>query len=222
MNKINGKEFIKGILILGLYYFLPVFLAIPFLFLKEEIWILLIIHLSLAIIFSMIYRKDLQKDFKNLKTSWKEIISSTIKYWIIGLIISLITSNILELFHLTPNINQESNITLLKQYPIIEYILAVLLAPITEELVFRRSFIYSTNNKYIYSIITGFLFASVHVISSLKYGPIMLLYILVYLPLGIAFGYSYFKTKNIFGTIITHSIHNFISLTLTLLIGGIL
>lgn len=222
MNQLNIKELIKGILILGLYFFLPVFLIIPFLFLKNNLLELLLVNLLLTIIFTIIYGNDLVNDFHGLKKNWKQILKTTLKYWIISLIISILISNIIELFHLSPNINQEENIKLLKTHPIAEYLFACLLAPITEELVFRRSFINTTNNKHIYAIITGFLFAFVHVISSLDQGAITIVYVLTYLPLGMAFGYAYFKTKNIFGTMITHSLHNFISLTLTLLIGGIL
>jgi len=50
----------------------------------------------------------------------------------------------------------------------------------------------------------------------------MLIYLIPYGALGIAFGYAYRKTNNIYGTMIMHSIHNALSLVQIILIGCII
>ena len=124
----------------------------------------------------------------------------------------------------TNTTNQEANITMLKTIPIAEILIAVLFAPITEELVFRKSLNKFTNNPHIYAFTTGLLFAAIHLISSIKSinDLIMIIHIIPYSAVGIAFGYAYKKTNNIYGTIVLHSIHNAISLLIIIISGGII
>jgi len=220
LKAINKNELKKGLLVIGGYLIIPSFLFNPLkFFIKKGIFTTLsanvAILLIMAIIFGLIYRKDLIND---LKINFKKVILTTLKYWLIGFIIMYISSLIIELFKLAPNVNQEANIALLKEAPVLEFILAVILAPFVEELVFRRSLIKAINNKHIYAIITGLMFAFIHVTSSLSQGSIMLLYLIPYAAVGIAFGYSYYKTKNIYGTMIIHSFHNLLSLLALLFI----
>ncbi len=220
LKAINKDELKKGLLVIGGYLIIPSFLFSPLkFFIKKGIFTTLsanvIILLIMAILFGLIYRKDLIKD---LKLNFKEVVLTTFKYWLIGFIIMYISSLIIELFKLAPNVNQEANIALLKEAPVLEFILALLLAPFVEELVFRRSLIKAINNKHIYAITTGLMFAFIHVTSSLSQGNIMLLYLIPYASVGIVFGYSYYKTKNIYGTMIIHSFHNLLSLLALLFI----
>ena len=220
LKAINKNELKKGLLVIGGYLIIPSFLFNPLkFFIKKGIFTTLsanvAILLIMAIIFGLIYRKDLIND---LKISFKKVILTTLKYWLIGFIIMYISSLIIELFKLAPNVNQEANIALLKEAPVLEFIFAVILAPFVEELVFRRSLIKAINNKHIYAITTGLMFAFIHVTSSLSQGSIMLLYLIPYAAVGIAFGYSYYKTKNIYGTMIIHSFHNLLSLLALLFI----
>ena len=50
----------------------------------------------------------------------------------------------------------------------------------------------------------------------------MLIHLIPYISVGIAFGYAYKKTNNIFGTITVHSIHNAITLIEMIILGGLL
>lgn len=233
--KTNFKlsELIKGLFIICLYFLLAAILSLPFLFLyKENIinkeFANILLYFSLCIIFVIIYIKDLIKDFKSFKKDYKNILKTTLKYWLKGLLIMFISSFIITIINLSPNVNQEANIKLLKEMPLVEIICAVILAPIIEELVFRRSLKNFTNNNHIYAYTTGLVFGLIHVTSSISSPKdlLMLLYIIPYSSVGIAFGYAYKKTNNIYGTILIHAIHNAISLSISLLgllfIGGIL
>lgn len=227
-NTFNFKEFIKGLLIILSYFIVPTIIYMPFYFLLEKKTgyqvTMILTYLVVALLYSYIYRTGLKRDLKTLKENYKIILATTIKYWIIGIILMIISSNIITLLGIMPNTNQETNIEILKNAPIAEIICAIFLAPLIEELVYRYSLRKCTNNKHIYAILTGMIFGLVHVISSIK-GPndlIMFIYIIPFSAVGIAFGYAYHKTDNIYGTMIMHSIHNAISLLQIIIIGGLI
>ena len=88
---------------------------------------------------------------------------------------------VINLFPINQVINQQQNSELLNTYPIIEILIACLIAPITEEIVFRMSFKKISNNKWIFALTSGLIFAFVHVITSLLsyHSPLMLIYLLL-------------------------------------------
>ena len=223
-KQINIKELIKGFTIIALYFFLGDLLSIPFLFLfKKNILnqelANLFLYVSLTLIFIIIYFKDLKKDFKNFIKNPKSILKIGINYWIKGLFIMMVSSFIFNIIGIGTSVNQEQNIELLKKMPLYELISAILLAPILEELVFRRGLKNAFKNNYLYAYTVGLIFGFIHITTSLS-SPIMILLIIPYSAMGVAFGFAYKKTNNIFSTITIHMLHNAISLGLAML-GGI-
>ncbi len=228
-NIINFEGFFKGILIVFSYFIMMAIFSIPFLFLfeKELIGMELAnigIYFLLTLFYSLIYRKELIKDFKDFKKNYKDILKTTFKFWLVGFIIMSFSSLVISYLNIDANLNQEENINMLKSMPLVEVLCACLFAPITEELVFRRGLKNLSSNKHIYAIISGLIFAFLHVFTSINdiNSLIMFIYIIPYGALGIVFGYAYRKTDNIYGTMIMHALHNAISLTEILLIGCIL
>lgn len=228
-NIINLTELIKGILIIFLYFFIASIISIPFSFLLKDNKIslstaTLLLYLFLTIIFSLIYIKDLIKDLKSFKKNYKEILKITINLWIKGIFIMLISSFVINMFSIEQNVNQAANIEQLKAMPVVEIICAVVFAPITEELIFRRGLKNFTTNKHLYALSSGIIFGFIHVISSLSGldSLIMLIYLVPYSALGVAFAYAYKKTDNIYGTILIHAMHNAISLLELIILGGLL
>lgn len=217
--KFNFKELIKGILIICTYFVLQIILSIPFVFLLEDKKIsintaYLFIYLGLSIVYTMIYRKSIKENIKDLKKNYKTIIKTTLKYWSLGLVIMILSSFIIGLFNIPTSDNQNTNIELFKQAPILQSLCAIIFAPIIEELVFRHSFRKFTNNPTIFALTTGLIFGFVHItssITSLK-DLTMMIHLIPYSAVGIAFGYAYKKNNNnIIGTILIHSIHNMIA-----------
>lgn len=223
-KQINIKELIKGFTIIALYFFLGDLLSIPFLFLLKKNILNqelanLFLYVSLTLIFIIIYFKDLKKDFKNFIKNPKSILKIGINYWIKGLFIMMVSSFIFNIIGIGTSVNQEQNIELLKKMPLYELISAILLAPILEELVFRRGLKNAFKNNYLYAYTVGLIFGFIHITTSLS-SPIMILLIIPYSAMGVAFGFAYKKTNNIFSTITIHMLHNAISLGLAML-GGI-
>lgn len=222
---INIKELIKGILIIGLYFTLPSLINIPFIFLAKKFNLnngimTFLLYLILAITFCLIYKKTLINDLKTFKLNYKKYLKKSFNYWLKGLFIMIASSLIISIFNIDTNTNQAANISLLKQYPIVEIICATTFAPLIEELVFRRSLKNFTNNKNLYAFTTGLFFGFLHIMSSLS-NPLMLIYLIPYSALGIAFGYIYKETDNIYSSLTIHSLHNTISIIELLLIGGL-
>ncbi len=226
MKTLNIKETIKGVIIIGLYFILPSILYSPLLFLVNKgiinkVIAYLLLYIILTTFFMIIYHKDLIKDFKLFIKDKKNIMKVSYDCWLKGLAAMYISSIIITALNLAPNVNQEANLEILNKYPLLEFAFACILAPIMEELVFRRSLKKATNDTKLYAITTGILFGLIHVTSSLSQGLSMLVYLIPYSALGIAFGFAYSKTNNIYGTIIAHATHNFIALILSLLFGGL-
>ena len=216
--KFNFKELIKGILVICSYFILQIIFMMPFIFLLiknmiSENIVYLFVFSGLTILYLISYRKSLIEDIKDFKKNYKKILSITIKYWLIGLIVMITSSLIITFIGIDNSNNQNTNIELFKQAPFIQAFIAITLAPIIEELVFRRSFKNFTNNKILFALTTGLIFGGIHVISSItSFNDLkMLIHIIPYSSVGIAFGLAYKEHNNILGTVITHSLHNIIA-----------
>lgn len=90
----------------------------------------------------------------------------------------------------------------------------VILAPIIEESIFRFLPYQFIKNKKVYVIVSGFVFAILHCISS----PNPIIYVPLYLICALYWGYKYCKTEDIFITMAMHSWNNLLSSVIVLLI----
>ena len=206
---------------IGLIFLLIFWQIIPIIILKllnintdnlnETIKILITFcfDILLLLLFILMYRKTLIRDFKNffnkdVKNHLKEAFST----WLIGFGI-MIASNLLITIITNGTLaqNEESVRTLIDSYPIYMLFQLMIYAPLTEEIIFRKSIKDFCTNKIVYIITSGLVFGGLHVITSLT-SPQGLLYLIPYCALGCVFAYLYQKTDNIFSTITIHSFHN--------------
>ena len=212
---------------LGLILLLLFFSYIPLIFLKinlnklsynNKIIYSLICDILLIIIFILIYRKDIIKDFKNyFNKNIKNNLKTSLKYWLIGIVIMIISNLIISIITngSIPQ-NEESVRSLINKAPLYMLFELIIYAPITEEIIFRKSIKDIVDNKYIYCITSGLIFGLLHIIGTIK-TPIELIFIIPYATLGTTFALLYKKTNNIFSTITIHSLHNTLTLILYLL-----
>ena len=84
---------------------------------------------------------------------------------------------------------------------------AVILAPIYEEVIFRYFPSKFIKNKVLYVIISGFLFAFLHVVNDKNW----MIYIWAYLISSLYYSYRYIKTKNLMVTVALHRFNNLLS-----------
>ena len=108
-------------------------LKVVFMFISDLLFLVLLFF---------IYRKDLTKEFKNFFN--KKLFSNirlSINYWIVGLIIMVISNGIIAV--ITNRVlagNEEAVRELIDKFPIYMAFQVMLYAPITEEMIFRKAF----------------------------------------------------------------------------------
>lgn len=179
----------------------------------------------LLIVFIIYYRKNIN-EFKDYIKNFKKHFKVSITYYIIGLIVMYLSNIIIVTFFSSANPNNDIAIKqLIDIYPIYMLFSTIIYAPIVEETIFRRcikdvitSFGNNKITKYIFIIVSGLLFALMHVIGMVDTN-MDYLYIIPYLSLGVAFAALYYKTDNLFTTIALHAFHNLVVILLYFLIG---
>ena len=171
----------------------------------------LIKTLIVIICIYFINKKQINKMFKEFKTSYKKYFIKNLFTWIIGFILMMITNHIIFNIILdTPPVNETLIRELYDNFLIYSIINNCLMIPVLEEWVFRLGFD-DIKNKYLYLLSSGLVFALLHVLGSIN-SLLSVIYILPYLILGICFGIIYLRSKNIFDSVIIHAIHNIIVL----------
>lgn len=226
MDKIE-KKFFYILKTIGLLILLLSFQLTPILFLNidlekitltQKIIYLITTDIILIGIFILIYKKDIKKDFKNyFNQDIATNLKTSIKYWIIGLILMIIANYIiLVLTNNAVSQNEEAVRDLIDKVPLFMIFESLIFAPITEEIIFRKSIKDITNHKLLYPLISGLSFGLVHVITSYtNYQE--LLFIIPYSVVGFTFAKCYQKTDNIFSTITAHALHNSLTLIIYIL-----
>ena len=162
-------------------------------------------ELLLLLIFYLIFRKQINNSFKELKGNKKRIIKYVIIIWIIGLTLMVASNTLLSKFIKDMAENEAANRELLDKYMIYAIPSMVIIGPFIEEILFRLSIKNIINNKILFIIISSLLFGFAHVIGTTG---LQLLYVIPYAILGATFAYIYQKDNNIFASFTAHFIHN--------------
>lgn len=224
------KKLLKSLITFGLIILLLIWNAIPLLFLQtfginynnfnttQKYIYTTIMDILFLIFLITIYHKTIKKDFQNFfQKNWQQNLKTALSYWAIGLIIMWISNVFISIItngKLATNEEEvRALIDSLRWYMTFQLIIY---APISEELIFRKSIKDIIQNKYLYALVSGLIFGGLHVVSTIE-SPLDLLYLIPYSSLGIIFALLYQKTDNIFSTITVHSIHNSLALVLYLI-----
>ena len=229
--KIRFKQIGIGIGAMALYFLLPYLEGVPFAIIGVDtttlpIWVkvfyLIMYSVLTASLIMIIYNKKLSKDFKDMKKNSIKYFNKYIKYWLIGLFIMMVSNLFINLI-VTNDIpsNEQAIRETFNISPLYIFFSAVIYAPIVEELIFRQSIKNIFNNKWLFIIISGLLFGSMHVFGDFK-NITDLLYIIPYSTPGIIFAYMLEDSDNICVPMSFHFIHNgiLISLQFILLLFG--
>lgn len=166
--------------------------------------------LCLAITLVIIYRKDLIEEWKKFKKNFKKFFDIGLNHWFYGLMVMVISNTLLGILFKAGQANNEEAVqSMITALPWMMLITSGILAPITEEIVFRKSIRKIFTNKLFYILVSGFLFGLAHVFSSAS-SLVDWLFIIPYGSLGVAFAASYYDTESIFTPILFHMLHNII------------
>lgn len=216
---------------MSIYFLLPYFEGLPFtimgidttsLSIHTKVFYLIMYSILIVALIMMIYNKKIIKDFKDMKKNNMKYFNKYLKYWLIGLFIMMISNLFINLI-VTNDIpsNEQAIRETFNISPIYIFFSAVIYAPIVEELIFRQSIKNIFNNKWLFIIISGLSFGSMHIFNSFK-NITDLLYIIPYSTPGIIFAYMLEDSDNICVPMSFHFIHNgiLISLQFILLLFG--
>lgn len=172
--------------------------------------------LCILVIFLIIYRKELKEEFKLFKKNINENLDVGVKYWMIGLGLMMVTNFILNFVIKAGGANNEHAVQdMIKALPWLMLIDAGFIAPINEEIVFRKTVNDVFKNKWILMILSFILFGGAHVVSGATVWTDYL-YIIPYGILGASFAMCYYKTKTVFTSISMHMLHNTILILLSI------
>lgn len=139
---------------------------------------------------------------------------------VVGVLISVLTSILSIPDQLSAN-QLSINMMLKSPYSILIIITAVIIGPIVEELVFRKSFFGLIKNERYALIISSLVFGLIHITTEIISGDFGLVLInsLPYIAGGFVFGYIYMiNKKNIVIPIIAHMGYNLISVLISLFV----
>lgn len=212
-----------GLLAIFLYFFIPTLQSIPFnlqgidmndvpMFIRVAYAIIFETVLMLIII--ILFNKKLKKDFTDIKKNHKEYFSKYLKFWLLGILIMMISNLLIMVISGSDVANNEQSIRdLFDISPIYVFFSAVIFAPVVEELIFRQSIRNIIPNKIIFILISGLVFGSLHVIGDYRQLS-DLLYLIPYSAPGLVFAYILSKTDNIFVPMGLHFMHNGILIAL--------
>ena len=221
---INIKGVIIGIILFLLYYFSAYLQLIPiFLFNiktitgSTQVLLSLFSNTIILIILIIIFRKQLIHEWKIFKEKFLENIDTGIKYWIIGLLIMMVSNTILTfILNMGQATNEQKVQQLISYLPWIMVINAGIIAPCVEEIIFRKCYKNAFPNKWLFIGLSSLVFGSLHVITSMT-SLMDLLFIIPYGSLGAAFAIMYQKTDTIYTSMLMHMLHNTILIILSII-----
>lgn len=208
---------LKPLIVIVFYILFDLFYAIPFQILHidpehlstlaKTIYLIAANIIFIGVII-YIYKDDFYKQYKDFQLNGRGYIKKGLNYWIYGLIIMIVINNIIAYF--APSslpANEKAVRGLVEVMPFYMVFATIFYAPIAEETIFRKIFKDLIKNKWIFIIISALAFGAAHIVGTVS-SPIDWLYIIPYGSLGFVFAYAYYKTDNIFTSILLHAIHN--------------
>lgn len=209
-----GKKYILfGILYIIIYFSQDLFSLITIESYSFAVFMSFLMSFVIMGIGLLIFKVNLKRDVPLFFKNFKKYISYILPKLGIGYLIYFSISLLVSLYYGTnSNVNQQIIFSL----PIYFVIpLAVLFAPITEELVFRGCFRRVFKNNIAYIVISSIVFGLLHSIYETSLLSVLIIG-LPYMFLGGFFAYLYTKTNNISVNILCHMFHNTLAILVSL------
>lgn len=170
-------------------------------------WLKIILYYGGRVVFAVIpFFSILKRDIKEFISQKGIYIKEVIKAFSITLLFYLPITLIIRLI-----IGEEStNQSLIKEIPLwITAILAIIIAPISEEVLFRGFLRRIFKNETVFIVISALIFGAIHCMF-LEENLVMYLYIIPYAIMGAGMAKLYAKTNNLCTNITLHFIWNLI------------
>ena len=169
--------------------------------------------------------------FKFMKQSFADLCSNVLDTligvgagYILYILLSYAVSSFLSLFlsDLT-NPNSSAVINETRLHPNTMLAIGVLLAPIVEEILFR-GVVFGTlrkKSRLLAYVVSSVFFSIYHLWSYLIYSfnPVLLLFLVQYVPAGIVLAWSYERGRNVWCPVFLHMLINYISISIEISFG---
>jgi membrane protease YdiL (CAAX protease family) len=224
-DKILLKHIGKALLTFVIFYFSAYFQLIPVILFNINLEnisgamnVLLSAFSSCCVLFILffMYRKDLKNEWKIFIKNFGDNIDAGVICWAIGLFIMMASNIIINMINKGIPGNEETVQSMISALPWLMLINAGILAPLNEEIIFRKAFKNVFKNKWLFVLASGFIFGLMHVLGNVN-SWVDILYIIPYGALGGAFAYSYYKTDTVFTPITFHMLHNTVLVLVSIL-----
>ncbi|WP_443754495.1 lysostaphin resistance A-like protein [Agathobacter rectalis] len=223
----NHKKLIFGVVIIHICFLIIKSSGITDILKEKNIFYGVLINMiyqsTLIIMIGVAMKQYLITSFKKFKA---DRISVNIKRVLAGVGIAFLLSCIAGIIEMTvcSNISvpaNQSNVNgYFVDYPILAVIMSVIMAPFTEEIIYRGILFrfFSKYGELCAVLVTGFLFGTMHMLSSFGNANILLFLCqwLDYFLSGIFLGFIYKKYKNIWTNISIHGTWNLIGAVMIL------
>lgn len=155
----------------------------------------------------LLYKKDLDNEFKTYIKDFKNNFKTGFKYYIAGLTAMIVFNLFISIIIKDVSTNENMVRDMLFKMPIYTMISISIIAPLSEEFTFRKSLEPLFKNKWVYAFVCGLLFGACHLIAG-EFKLINLLYLLPYGSLGFVFALMDKETKSTFTSVFMHMLHN--------------
>ena len=165
----------------------------------------------LILIIVLLYYKDLVSEAKIYFRSFKSNFKYSFKIYLLGFMGMVFFNLIIITFLKNISANETQVRELLYKNPVPTLINIAILAPILEELIFRKTLAPIIKNRWLYVIISGLLFGSAHILVNFIQGTFVvtdIAYIFPYMALGSSFALMDYNRKTTFCSIFIHALHN--------------
>lgn len=166
---------------------------------------------------TLLYRKELKKEWSIFKKKLADNMDVGLKYWLLGLAGMMISNIVLSIIFQNDGADNEQLVQqMITALPILMFFSAGFIAPIVEEITFRKVFRDNIKKDILFILVSGIFFGFLHVFLADNLGQF--LYIIPYSSLGISFAMMYQKTNTVFTSISMHMMHNTILTLLSILV----
>ena len=225
MQKETITNIIKGCSVILIYFIFSLFNTLPLALLNIDFNSLPIIvreiynislEVIMIVIFIIIFKDTFKKAFQDIKKNHFTYFKKYLKFYLFGLVIMMLCNSLIMILGGSTSDNETAVRSQFEMYPVYIFICSVILAPIIEETTFRLGFRKIFKNNYLFIIISGLVFGSLH-LTGMFNDPLILLYLGAYSALGFVFAYMLAKTDNIFVSMGFHFMHNGILMSIQFL-----
>ena len=174
------------------------------------------IYVVLFVLFNERFKRDIKILFKNFKVYFKYEIHVLLRYYWIYILSNICIASLFMFLGKNP---QSSNEAALDTFPIwATAIMAILIAPVTEEGVFRWIMRKITDKKWAFIFLSGIIFGLIHINYWGEQDWIQVVFIVPYSIMGMMLAESYYKTNNLFASSLLHATINLLAVLIRLLL----